>query len=99
MCPRHENSLETIVKNEQQFERIIAMLPFSLSIITLDGTVLYVNPKGMEYLEIGLEVIGQKAAMMHWVNPERRLVWLDKIKNEGSAIDFEMHVRTATGDL
>jgi hypothetical protein len=53
----------------------------------------------MEYLEIGLEVIGQKAAMMHWVNPERRLVWLDKIKNEGSAIDFEMHVRTATGDL
>ncbi len=93
----YKNSIETIIKNEIQFERIIDTLPFCLSIITLDGTVLYVNPKGMEYFEIGSEVIGQRAAMMHWVNPEKRLVWLKKIKNEGIVTDFEMHVRTSSG--
>ncbi|SMB79879.1 PAS domain S-box-containing protein/diguanylate cyclase (GGDEF) domain-containing protein [Desulfonispora thiosulfatigenes DSM 11270] len=93
----YKNSIETIIKNELQFERIIDTLPFCLSIITLDGTVLYINPKGMEYFEVEADVIGQRAAMMHWVNPERRLLWLDKIKNEGIVTDFEMHVRTASG--
>ena len=77
----YKNSIETIIKNEIQFERVIDTLPFCLSIITLDGTVLYVNPKGMEYFELGSDVIGQRAAMMHWINPERRLLWLEKIKN------------------
>lgn len=93
----YKNSIETIIKNEIQFERIIDTLPFCLSIITLDGTVLYVNPKGMEYFELGSDVIGQRAAMMHWINPERRLLWLEKIKNEGIVTDFEMHVRTFSG--
>ena len=35
--------------------------------------------------------------MMHWVNPDRRLIWLDKIKNEGIVTDFEMHIKTARG--
>lgn len=93
----YKNSIETIIKNEIQFERIIDTLPFCLSIITLDGTVLYVNPKGMEYFEIESDVIGQRVAMMHWVNPERRLVWLEKLKNEGIVTDFEMHVKTSSG--
>lgn len=93
----YKNSIETIVKNELQFERIIDTLPFSLSIITLDGTILYVNPKGLEYFEVESNVIGQRVAMMHWVNPERRLLWLEKIKNEGTVTDFEMHVKTALG--
>lgn len=70
----YKNSIDTIIKNELQFERIIDTLPFSLSIITLDGTILYVNPKGLEYFEADADIIGQKAAMMYWVNPERRLL-------------------------
>lgn len=93
----YKNSIETIIKNELQFERIIDTLPFSLSIITLDGIVLYVNPKGLEYFEVEAEIIGERTAMMHWVNPERRLIWIEKIKNEGIVTDFEMHVRTASG--
>ncbi|WP_051188518.1 PAS domain S-box protein [Proteocatella sphenisci] len=93
----YKNSIDTIIKNELQFERIIDSLPFSLSIITLDGTVLYVNPKGMEYFETQADVIGQRAAMMHWVNPDRRLIWLEKIKNEGIVTDFEMNIRTTSG--
>ena len=93
----YKNSIETIIKNELQFERIIDSLPFSLSIITLDGTVLYVNPKGLEYFEIESDLIGQRTAMMHWVNPDRRLIWLEQIKKEGIVTDFEMHVRTASG--
>lgn len=93
----YKNSIETILKNELQFERIIATLPFSLSIITLDGTVLYVNPKGLEYYELEADVVGQKAGMMHWVDPERRLVWLQKLQDEGIVTDFEMHVKTTSG--
>lgn len=92
----YKNSIETIIKNQLQFERIIDSLPFSLSIITLDGTVLYVNPKGIEYFEVDESIIGQKAAMLHWVDPQRRLLWLEKIKNEGIVTDFEMHVRTSS---
>lgn len=94
----YKNSIETIIKNELQFQRIIDTLPFSLSIITIDGRVLYINPKGLEYFEVEAEdIIGKKAAIMHWINPQRRLVWLEKIRNEGIATDFEMHVRTACG--
>lgn len=94
----YKNSIETIIKNEVQFERIIDSLPFSLSIITLEGKVLYINPKGLEYFEAKKEdVIGKKTAMVHWVNPERRLVWLEQIKNQGIVTDFEMHVRTSSG--
>ncbi len=93
----YKKSIETIAKNEIQFERIIDTLPFSLSIITFDGTVLYINPKGLEYFEVEKESIGQKIAVMHWVDPERRLVWLEKIKNEGIVTDFEMHVRNTSG--
>jgi diguanylate cyclase (GGDEF)-like protein/PAS domain S-box-containing protein len=93
----YKNSIESLIKNELQFERIIDTLPFSLSIITLDGTVLYVNPKGLEYFEIKEEIIGKKAAMMHWVDPQRRLIWLEKIRNEGIVTDFEMHIRTSSG--
>ena len=93
----YKNSIETIIKNEIQFERIIDTLPFSLSIITLDGRVLYVNPKGLEYFEVETDLIGQRTAMMHWVDPDRRLIWLEKIKNEGIVTDFEMHIRTGSG--
>lgn len=95
----YKNSIETIIKNEIQFERIIDTLPFSLSIITLDGRVLYVNPKGLEYFEIeeASDVIGKKVAMLHWVDPDRRLIWLEKIKTEGTVTDFEMHIRTTSG--
>ena len=63
----------------------------------MDGTILYVNPKALEYIEVEEDVIGKRTAMMHWVNPERRLIWLEKIKNEGIVTDFEMHVRTSSG--
>lgn len=93
----YKNSIETILKNELQFERIIETLPFSLSIIKLDGTVLYVNPKGLEYFEVDENLVGQRTAMMHWVNPERRALWIERIKEEGIVTDFEMHVRTGSG--
>ncbi len=93
----YKHSIETITKNELQFQRIIDTLPFSLSIITFDGTVLYVNPKGLEYFEVEGNIIGEKADMMHWVHPERRLIWLEKIKNEGIVTDFEMHIKTSKG--
>ena len=94
----YKNSIETIIKNELQFERIIDTLPFSLSIITMDGRVLYINPKGQEYFETeAKDLIGKKSAMMHWVDPQRRLIWLEKIKAEGIVTDFEMHIKTAKG--
>jgi diguanylate cyclase (GGDEF)-like protein/PAS domain S-box-containing protein len=93
----YKNSIEALSKTEQQFERIIDSLPFSLTIITLDGTVLYINPKGLKYFELEADAIGQKAAMMFWVEPERRLLWLEKLKNDGIVTDFEMHVKTSAG--
>ena len=53
--------MEALIKSELQFERIIDSLPSSLTIITLEGTVLYVNSKGMEYFEI--EVLVPPAEM------------------------------------
>ena len=93
----HKLSMETLIKSELQFERIIDSLPSSLTITTLEGIVLYINSKGMEYFDVQPDIIGKNAAMMHWVEPERRLIWLERIKNQGIVTDFEMHVKTATG--
>lgn len=93
----YKNSIETIVKNELQFERIIHSLPFALTIITLEGIVLYVNPKGVEYFEVEADIIGEKAAMLYWVEPEKRELWIQEIKSQGIVTDFEMHVKTASG--
>ncbi len=82
---------------DYQFQRIIEGLPFSVSIITLDGTILYANEKGFELFELDPKVIGTNTTFLLWMEPERRKVWIQEIMEKGVVKDFDMHLKTLGG--
>lgn len=85
-------------ESEDQFHRIIENLPFSLSIITFDGTVLYANQRAVGMFETSREeLLGKKLVHLAWVNASDRGIWLKKIREEGLVSDFEIHARTSSG--
>lgn len=86
-----------VSKEDDQFQRIIESLPFSVSIITLDGTILYANEKGFELFELDPKIIGTNAAFLLWMEPERRKLWVQEIMEKGVVKDFDMHLKTLGG--
>jgi PAS domain S-box-containing protein len=86
-----------LARHEAQFRRIIESLPFSLTIVTLDGVILYANSKAFEFFEIGKDIVGQKKAFVVWVDPKHRDIWIDEIQKNGIVTDFEMHMQTQSG--
>ncbi|HEX9026847.1 MAG TPA: PAS domain S-box protein [Clostridium sp.] len=90
-------SEKMIIENELQFQRIIENLPFSISIISDDGTILYANQKALELFEYGKDEIGSKTMPILWVEPEERNIWIKTIKDRGIVKDFEMQLQTRTG--
>ncbi|MCF8366841.1 MAG: PAS domain S-box protein [Bacteroidales bacterium] len=87
-----------IPDSRDQFQLLIETLPISLSIVTPDGKILYVNPKCREVFGISQnELIPSNQAIMYWVNPEDRKNWLEQITGKGIVQNFEMHLRTKAG--
>jgi PAS domain S-box-containing protein len=87
-----------IPDNHDQFQLLIETLPISLSIVTLDGRILYVNPKCREVFGFTQDAPVQfTEAFLHWVNPEHRKIWLEQITEKGTVQNHEMHLKTKTG--
>jgi PAS domain S-box-containing protein len=87
---------EAIIQSARQFEQLIENLPISLSIVTLSGNIVYINPKCRELFEIE-KVSGTDQALFYWKNPEDRQTWLREIHEKGVVRNFELHMINAGG--
>lgn len=93
-----KSSEEAMATEKQKFEKLIETLPISLSIVTLEGQILYQNPKCRQLFEINEELPDEKMqALIYWVNPDDRTRWLNEISTQGYVQNFTMHVKTLTG--
>ncbi|MBN1327535.1 MAG: PAS domain S-box protein [Candidatus Cloacimonetes bacterium] len=81
--------------SNKQFQQLIETLPISLSIVTIDGKILYVNPNCLDLYEVE-DKIDRPEAFNRWVNPADRDKWLNEIKTNGSIQNFEMHMKTTS---
>jgi PAS domain S-box-containing protein len=85
-------------ESQNDFLQLTEKLPISVSIVTLEGKPLYINPKCRELFEIDPN---QKAldgnVIMQWINPGDRQKWIQEIKENGAVQNFELHLTTAKG--
>ncbi len=87
---------EAIKESDRQFRLLVETLPISLSIVTLDGDVLYINPKCRELFEID-PALEKQDALLLWANPDDRQIWLQAIQTKKAVQNFEMQLKTKTG--
>ncbi len=85
------------LENDQQFRRIIEHLPFSLNIMTVEGKLLYANPKFFDMFELQEDAIGGDSLLNNWVEPKKRRRWVNALKRKGVVNDFELHLKNASG--
>lgn len=85
------------LENDLQFQRIIENLPFSLDIISLDGTILYANAKCLELFGLNESDIGTRTTNDLWVEPSKHDLWIETLDRQGVVNDFEMHLKTSEG--
>jgi PAS domain S-box-containing protein len=93
------NKAERILHNsEEQFQKLIENLPVSVSIVTLKGEVLYINPKCRELFEIPEDFdYGMGTAFMYWVNADDRHKWIREIKENGEVKNLLLHIKSFRG--
>ena len=88
---------DKIIEDQIQFQKIIENFPFCLTIISLDGTVLYVNESTFRLFGMTKDVIGSKSTFLTWQDPAQRKLWLKELREKGMVKDFEMRVKSANG--
>ena len=93
----HVRLLRLLKENELQFHRIIDNLPFSLSIVALDGTIRYSNPLGFKLFELEETDLSNQTTLPIWIHPEDRLRFIEAVQQNGLIKDWEMHLRTMRG--
>jgi len=89
---RVESSLR---ESESRFRMLIENAPFGVSIITLDGKILYLNHRASQMLECPLEdVINLKLVSKFWLNPDERATWMEEVLKRGVVADYEVQLQT-----
>ncbi len=87
---------EALKASALQFQQLIEIMPISLAIVSLEGNVLYINPKYKELF--GMTTIPESHDVyFHWIKAEDRRRWLEEIEKKGSVQSFEMQLKTFTG--
>jgi len=82
---------EELRRSEERFRLAIENAPISVSIVTQEGIILYMNRRGCELFEcLPEDVVGQQVVERFWVNPAQRAEWLERLRNEGHIVDFEV---------
>lgn len=90
---------EKMLENERQFHRILESLPFSVSIVDYNGTILYLNSKSSDLFGIDVnETVEKKNIISFWVNPDEREKWLKNITLNGIVDATEIQLRTQIGN-
>ena len=93
----HEIADVLKLENDLEFQRILENIPFSLDIVSLDGTVMYANTKCLELFELDESVIGTSKTIDLWVEPGKNDLWVEALTDKGIINDFEMHLKTTSG--
>jgi len=94
----HEIADVLKLENDLQFQRIIESLPFSVAIVSLEGVLRYANTKCLELFELDQSVIGTRSTLDLWVDERKRVLWIRALDNNNHVNDFEMHLKTTSGN-
>ncbi|WP_368489427.1 PAS domain S-box protein [Clostridium sp. BJN0013] len=86
------------ILKENELYWIIDNLPFSLSILSLEGTILYVNRKGLELFELDKRDIPDRGETFFiWANPEDKKQWVKIVREKKVVNNFETKLKTKSG--
>lgn len=84
-------------EKDSEFHFIIENLPFSLGVLRLDGTFLYMNQAGRSLYEFGEAAYSRKSIIKSFVDPEDWHRFVDKVHTSGVTSEFYMNLRTESG--
>ena len=88
---------DAIKQTELQYERMLDKLPFSVTIVTPDGFVLYANERSYEMFHIREEIINTRAIQRVWEDLDQRKEWIKCIKKDGFVKAFDARMKTLDG--
>lgn len=93
-----KNTSCALAEHETQFRQIIDNLPISISIVTLDGKILYANPEAVKLFEFDtIEQLYNTKAPDVWADIHSRNNWVSELKKSGIVTNFEMDLITPSG--
>ena len=96
MMIKFENLMGIYTEKELTFYNIVENLPFSLSIIALDGTILFANEKGCKLFEISS--IGKKSnSLSFWVNNKDRKSFIRAVEKNKVVKGYEYEFQKQSG--
>ncbi|NLV27887.1 MAG: PAS domain S-box protein [Methanomicrobiales archaeon] len=87
-----------LMEYEIQFQQIIDNFPVSITIVTINGNLLYANPQAIKLFE--LEGVRELTSIMihdFWTNPKERKDWIEKLKDKNIVTDYEVEFSLSSG--
>jgi PAS domain S-box-containing protein len=92
-------SMISLLESESLFKDLAESIPLSISIVSLKGVVLYINPAAVKLYELrDLEEAYRLNAREVWSDPSQRDVWISEIHKKGLVTNFEIGIKTITGE-
>lgn len=88
---------DSIRETELQYEQMLDKLPFSVTIVTPDGFILYANERCYEMFNIRENIINTKTIHRVWEDLDQREEWIRLIKKDGFIKAFDAKMRTFDG--
>ena len=93
---------EALKESEERFNKAFHASPNPMAVVTLEnGRIIDVNEAYSRVTGLKREDIIGKTALEHnlWANPEQRKVFYSIINSEGRLDDFEVLLRTKSGEI
>lgn len=88
--------MESFTENELIFHNIIENLPFSLSIVAMDGTILFVNETGINLFELN-KTEEKQSSIDLWAKSKDRLNFIQEVKKNKIVKGSEYLFKTKKG--
>lgn len=91
---------EEAEENEARQKALLDNAIFPITLTTAAGQILYVNEAAIQFFEFNSGIpLHQLDAQVHWVNPEKRQIFVQKLIENGKEVNFENQFRTGIGKL
>jgi PAS domain S-box-containing protein len=91
-------ALQKVAESEELFHNVVESTPFALSIITIQGQLLYASPRARELFGVGdADDLSSVQVPNLWAKPEDRTKYVAELQSRGSVMNYEAEMRTASG--
>ncbi len=95
-----EQALLKAAESDALFHNVVESTPFALSIITVQGQILYASPRARELFEVGDAADLSSVQVPNlWAKPEDRSKYVAELQSRGLVMNYEAQMRTTSGRL